>query len=413
MTPTIENTNASSKKSQGYPTNNRESLKPLLPLRVLMAAPVPRHSEDEAATVADNLGNELEHRGHFVTYIFQEDLLGQQKSSPRFSALTFSLRLDRYISKRRDKFSIVNLHIPSGLFYGFHRRWSSARDLPPYVMTLHGLEEHRLRVQTREAKKGRAWNFNWRNRLWHRAYTFPLYRGAIRAADGAHTYARDVWNVLQLKYNLDSDRIAYIPNGVEPRFFLPRIYNSPSPLKLLYVGTWLDQRGVFYLRDALEKLAAQLPGMTMTVADCRCPPEIIKDFFGPRLASTILVYPSVPSDQMHELFSAHDVFLFPSLMEGLPSVVLQAMASGMPVITTETGGMPDVIEDGYNGLLIPPADADAIESAVLRLAASAELRQSFGQAAQHTMTRFTWERSAVMVENFFRHIIALEGEPPA
>lgn len=382
---------------------------PSQPLRVLMAAPVPRRREGGGAIIAYSLGDELERRGHSVTYLFNEDLFGQDKVSARFSALTFSRRLDRYISKNRDKFSIVNLHAPSGLFYGLRRRWSAARDLPPYVMTLHGLEERRVHVQTREERKGRAWNFNWRNRLWHRLYTFPLYRCTIRTADGAHTYARDVWNTLQLKYNLDSDRTAYIPNGVEPRFFLPRIYNSPSPLKLLYAGTWLDQRGIFYLRDALQKLASQLPGLTMTFAGCACPPEIIKDFFGPKLASTILVYPTVPSDQMHELFSAHDVFLFPSLMEGLPSVVLQAMAAGMPVITTETCGMPDVVEDGFNGLLIPPADASAIETAVLRLAASTELRQCLGQAAQHTMTRYTWERSAIMLENLFRHIIALEG----
>jgi glycosyltransferase involved in cell wall biosynthesis len=378
-----------------------------------MAAPVPRRREGGGAIIAYSLGEELERRGHSVSYVFNEDLFGQDKVPARFGALAFSRRLDRYISQNRHEFSIVNLHAPSGFFYGLRRRWFSARDLPPYVMTLHGLEERRVHVQTREAKKGRAWNFNSRNRFWHRFYTFSLYHGAIRTADGAHTYARDVWNVLQLKYDLDSDRVAYIPNGVEPRFFLPRIYNSPSPLKLLYAGTWLDQRGIFYLRDALEKLASQLPGMTMTFAGCGCPPGIIKNFFGPKLASTILVYPTVPSDQMHELFSAHDIFLFPSLMEGLPSVVLQAMASGMPVITTETCGMPDVVEDGLNGLLIPPADASAIENAVLRLAASAELRQSLGQTAQHTMTRYTWERSAIMLETFFRHIISLESQPPA
>ena len=94
---------------------------------------------------------------------------------------------------------------------------------------------------------------------------------------------------------------------------------------------------------------------------------------------------------MHELFSAHDIFLFPSLMEGLPSVLLEAMASGMPVVTAETCGMPDVVEDGFNGLLVPPADAPAIEEAVLRLA-SRRLRRRLGQAAQQTMARYTWER---------------------
>jgi glycosyltransferase involved in cell wall biosynthesis len=383
------------------------------PMRILVAAPVPKRREGGSAIIAYNLGHELEQLGHSVTYVFQEDLFGQDKISSRFSTLVFSRRLDRYLRQNRDKFSIAIIHAPGGLWYGLRRRFLSSGNLPPTVMTLHGLEERRIHVQSREEKKGRAWNFKLSNRLWHRFYTFPLFRWTIRTCDGAHTYARDVWNILQLNYNLDSDRVAYIPNGVEPRFFLPRTYDSNGPLKLLYAGTWLDQRGIFYLRDALLSLSAQLPGLTMTFAGCGCPPEVITEFFGPRLAQTIVVRPVVPSGEMHQLFSEHDIFLFPSLMEGLPSVLLEAMASGMPVITAETCGMPDVVENDFNGLLVPPADALAIEQAVLRLAASAELRQRLGQAAQQTMARYTWKRSALMLEKLLRHIIASEGQKSA
>jgi len=383
---------------------------PSQPLSILMSACVPRRPEGGAAAIIYNLGRELQKRGHSLTYIFQEDLFGQDTISARFNALVFAHRLDRYIVRNRDKFSIVNLHAPAGFLYGFRRRWFAHRNDPPNVMTLHGLEERRVYAMSREAHKGRAWNFSLRNRLWHRFYTFPLYRWSIRTADGAHTYSRDVWNLFQLKYNLDVDRTAYIPNGVEPRFFLPRRYDSSGPLKLLYAGTWLDQRGIFYLRDALERLTRQLPGLTMTFAGCACPPETITEFFGPALASTIIVQPVVPSSQMQELYSAHDVFLFPSLVEGLPSVLLEAMASGIPVITTETCGMQDVVEDGFNGLLVPPADAHAIEEAVLRLAASSEFRQSLGQAAQQTMARYTWERSAKLLEELFRRILSKKGQ---
>ena len=69
--------------------------------------------------------------------------------------------------------------------------------------------------------------------------------------------------------------------------------------------------------------------------------------------------------------------------------------------------MPDVVEDGFDGLLIPPADASAIECAVLKLAASSELRQRFGEQARQTMARYTWERSAQKLEKLFQHVIAL------
>jgi glycosyltransferase involved in cell wall biosynthesis len=99
-------------------------------------------------------------------------------------------------------------------------------------------------------------------------------------------------------------------------------------------------------------------------------------------------------------------------MEGLPGVLLEAMATGMPVITTETCGMPDIVEHELNGLLIPPANAAAIEESVLRLVRSVELRQKMGEAARATMKRFTWERAARQLEALYRHVLELENATP-
>jgi glycosyltransferase involved in cell wall biosynthesis len=377
-------------------------------MNILMGSGVPKRREGGVATIIYNLGSELERLGHQVTYVFLDDLVAPGSVSPRFVELIFSFRLARYILENREKFSLVNLHAPAGLVYGIRRKWRSGASYPPYVMTLHGLEERRVHVMSREAKKGRAWNFGWKNRLWHRIYHFPRFRWSIRTADGAHTYSRDVWNLLQLKYDLDSDRVAYVPNGVERRFFVPRQYELHEELRLLYAGTWLDQRGIFYLRDALRSLAPRIPGLTMTIAGAGAPPEEILHFFGDDLAPRIVVRPVVPAECMPQLYAEHDIFVFPSLMEGLPSVLLEAMAGGMPVITTETCGMPDVVENDFNGLLIPPADVGALEQAILRLANSVELRRKLGQAARESMERYTWERAARQLETLFRHVILAE-----
>jgi glycosyltransferase involved in cell wall biosynthesis len=102
--------------------------------------------------------------------------------------------------------------------------------------------------------------------------------------------------------------------------------------------------------------------------------------------------------------------MFPSLMEGLPTVIMEAMASGMPVITTETCGMPDVVENEFNGLLIPPADAAALENAILRLYNSADLRRKLGQEAQESMRRYTWERAGLRLEALFLNVLAREKQ---
>jgi len=378
------------------------------PLSILMASGVPKRREGGVAAIIYNLGIELEKFGHQVSYVFQEDLVLPGSVSARFTELAFSFRLARYIADNRRTFSIVNLHAPVGFVYGLRRRWLRSGGNPPYVMTLHGLEERRIHVMSREVKKGRAWNYSWKNRFWHRFYHRPRFRASIRTADGAHAYSRDVWNVLQLKYNLDSERVAYIPSGVEPRFFIPREYRRSGEVRLLYAGTWLDQRGIFYLRDALRKLTQKLPRFTMTIAGGAAPPEKIVQFFGDDLAQRIVVRPVVPWESMPQLYAEHDIFVFPSLMEGLPSVLLEAMATGMPVITTETCGMPDVVEDGVNGRLIAPGNAAAIEEAILYFANSAELREKLGAAARETMKRYTWERSARLLEGLYRRVLAAE-----
>ena len=370
-------------------------------MQILIAAGVPKRREGGSAAIAHNLGRELENRGHHVTYIFSDDLLTDSESTGRFRDVRLAVRLARHIRKNKKKYSIVNIHAPVGFIYGILRRLPSSNDYPPYVMTLHGLEERRAHVMTREAKKGRASHFSWKNRLWHRVYHKPLYTLAIKTADLAHCYSRDVSTILQLKYNLDAGQVAYVPNGVEKRFFIERQYTERTPLRMLYPGTWLDQRGIFYIREALRGLNNQFRDWTFTIAGPGVNADEVMEFFDNELRPQIFVLPIVPADRMPELYSEHDILLFPSMLEGLPSVLLEAMASGMPAITSETCGMVDVVEDEWNGLLIPPADAAALEQAILRLCCNVDLRRQLGQAAQESMRRYSWRKSADKLERLF------------
>ena len=87
-------------------------------------------------------------------------------------------------------------------------------------------------------------------------------------------------------------------------------------------------------------------------------------------------------DDPRELFWASDIFAMPSLKEGLGVAALEAMAIAMPVIASDVGGLREVVEDGRTGIIVPPANAPAITSAIVRLADSAELRSQMGAAAR-------------------------------
>jgi glycosyltransferase involved in cell wall biosynthesis len=379
-------------------------------MKILMAADVPRRREGGVAGIVMNYAEGLEKRGHSVTTLFSGDLSQPGVHRGRFAELNFASRLADYIRRRRDDFSIVNLHAPAGVVYGFRRRYLRTSG-PPYVMTLHGLEENRVYALTREARKGRAWHFTAKNCVWHRLYHQPRFAWAIRTADAAHCFSRDVWTLLRLKYDLDDDRVACIPNGVAERFFIQRNYHSRSALRLLYAGTWLDQRGIFYLRDALPRIFAALPDLRMTFAGPGVPPGEILNFYGQAVSARLDIVETIPWENMPQLYAEHDILLFPSLIEGQPSVVLEAMAGGMPVVTTETCGMVDAIEHGWSGWLVPPADSAAIENAVLRLAASADLREKIGRAAQERMRRQTWEAAVTRFEELLLQTLARSKRP--
>src|SRR5258708_19078145 len=121
---------------------------------MLMGSGVPKRREGGVAAIIYNLGRELEHFGHRVTYVFQEDLVEPGSVSPRFNELVFSLRLGRYIAENRQKVSILNLHCPTGFSYGLRRQLHRSAKYPPYVLILHGLEERRMRGVSSEGKKG-------------------------------------------------------------------------------------------------------------------------------------------------------------------------------------------------------------------------------------------------------------------
>ena len=105
---------------------------------------------------------------------------------------------------------------------------------------------------------------------------------------------------------------------------------------------------------------------------------------------------------MPNLYATHDIFVLPSLVEGMPLTLLEAMASAMPVVTTNTCGMADVIENGVNGILVPPADSLQLAAAIESLCMSMELRKTLGSAAQHTARRHTWAAVTRELEHVLR-----------
>jgi glycosyltransferase involved in cell wall biosynthesis len=374
-------------------------------MRILLISGVPGRAEAGAAGIVHNLAQELRELGHTVKPMFFEDLLPKQRWPNRFRAIEFAKRIANYVKEVQSDYDVVNIHAPFGFWYGAMRRLRGPLEGPPYVMTMHGLEERRNYAMGREAEKGRADYFGWKNRIWQRLYHMPMYRWSFVNADQCIVTNRESLIFLQLRYNLPPDRVWFVPNGVGKEFFRDRSFLNGPGARLLFVGTWIDHKGIYYLAGALKRVLSVVPIAKLTIAGCMEPEEKVRRCFDVSVQSALQVRPFVARTDMPALYAEHDIFVLPSLMEGMPLVLLEAMASGMAVVTTESNGMTDLIEDTHDGLFVIPGDTDSLSIVIARLCNDAGLQRRLGLAAQEKMKRYTWKQMARRHEAIFNRTI--------
>lgn len=173
-------------------------------------------------------------------------------------------------------------------------------------------------------------------------------------------------------------------------------YGSPQPvakanltrhkrLKVLFVGGLSQRKGLSYLFEAAEYLKDKIELTVIGSRFANCVP----------LDAALQTYRYIPSLPHHEILKEmdqHDVFVFPSLFEGFGLVILEAMARGIPVITTAHTAGPDVIADGEDGYIIPIRSSQAIAEKLELLANDNDLLDRLKTAALAKATLFSWTK---------------------
>ena len=114
---------------------------------------------------------------------------------------------------------------------------------------------------------------------------------------------------------------------------------------------------------------------------------------------------------MIEFLRACDVFIFPSLYEGLGIALIEAMGAGCACVATSAGPIPEVVRNGEDGILVPPADPEAIAAAVCRVLADESLRARLGDSATKTaFSRFQPQKSADALTRIYESVIATKRQ---
>jgi colanic acid/amylovoran biosynthesis glycosyltransferase len=179
-------------------------------------------------------------------------------------------------------------------------------------------------------------------------------------------------------------KLHYVPLGIDPADFPPRPHSSDtSPIRLLCVGRLAPEKGQIFLLNAMVELCRTGPPLRLhLVGDGPDRAWLEREASAIGVAANIEFEGWVDGTRLKTLYAQTDVFVLPSLAEGIPMVLMEAMAMEIPCVATWVGGVADLIRPEIDGLLIPPADAGALTAAIERLREDPELRKRLGASGR-------------------------------
>lgn len=237
---------------------------------------------------------------------------------------------------------------------------------------------------------------------------------AIRSLDAVVTVSRAIGDAADAIAR-PKRPITVVPNGADAEVFLPR---DPVEARrrlgipeggpvVSYVGKLVPRKGVDTLIESMGVLAARESGA----------PHLVMAGIGPMresleqrarelgVADRITWLGKVPHDDVGWVMSTGDVFILPSLSEGLPTVVCEAMACGLPVVATAVDGTPEIVDEPATGLLVQPHDIDGIAAALSRLLDNPALRAQMGaEALRRSAADYTWAANARRMEDVYSSV---------
>jgi len=199
----------------------------------------------------------------------------------------------------------------------------------------------------------------------------------------------------------DKIEVAYM--AVDPGVFCPRPFReNPAPIEIICVGRLAPVKAQHVLLEALAKLVRDGRKVLLHLVGGgpdRGSLERHVDALGIR--SQVVFHGFTAQERLDELYSQADIFALASFAEGLPGVLMEAMAMEIPCVSTWITGVPELIRDGVDGILVPPADASAFAAGLAKLIDDPELRRRIGIAGRaRILDNFSLEKNG-------RHLAAI------
>jgi glycosyltransferase involved in cell wall biosynthesis len=235
---------------------------------------------------------------------------------------------------------------------------------------------------------------DWRTRWAYYRVVHAAERRTLRCLSAVVANSRYTARIIQKQYGITSDKMHVCHKSVEPSQYAPalaiRAETVPHPPRVLFVGGNMQRKGLPTLIQAAPSVAQVVPDVEFWVAGrdaAQAAMESLCESLGVRARFQFLGLK--PQGELLALYAQSDAFAMPSLTEAFGVVFLEAMACGLPVVGTRVGGVPEIVRDGENGLLVPPDDPPALAEALIRLLTNPALRERMAASGLHTAQAFS------------------------
>jgi len=318
---------------------------------------------------------------------------------------TFSIKAHRTIRNALSEYDVVNIHIESTLLQIVMGDFKDKK----LVTTIHGFPLY----EDLESLKS---SFNI-YKILHLALITPQHMltlsKLINESDLIIPLSNQLKNTLIELFGIDNKKLVTIPNGVDTGFFRPinpDIARSivqklvsrrcgvdiGNDLILLYLARVEPRKGTNVLVRALSRLSRRdwfllIVGSIEQLEYARHVSDLAEKL---GVRGKICITGSLPRTMLPALYSASYVYILPSLFEGLPATILEAMSCRTPVIASKVGGVPEVVINGYNGILFSPGSIEELSEAVNYLLDSPRIRETLAAKAYLASQLHSWERIA-------------------
>lgn len=312
--------------------------------------------------------------------------------------LTFSLRARKDLASRRGSFDVVhdNQSLGTGLLGMLGDGW-------PVMATVH----HPVTVD-RDLELAQA-RGRWRRLTVRRWYGFVRMQARVaRRLPRVLTVSESSRGDIASELSVDRRRVAVVPVGVDHTRFRPLPCTARVPGRLVATASAdVPLKGLVFLLEALAKVRAQRRAELVVVGSPRPHSGVESAIQRLGLGGAVRFVPGLSDDELVRLYATAEAAVVPSLYEGFSLPAVEAMACGVPLVATTGGGLPEVVgTDGSTGLLVAPADADALAAAIDRVLDDPTLRLRLGRAGRaRALERYTWRAAAEGTAEQYRQLL--------